>query len=179
MKTVVLKYGTMSGLLMAVLLFISIPLAPEVGFNVIGMVLFLGKITAFIPIYFGVRSYRKNEGGGVLTFWKALNTGILIMVVACVFYSISWIILYYRVAPDFPDRYFQDFITQLKLHGALPKDIADAQAQFAESKKVLANPFVNAAYAFTDPLEYGIILSLIFAVLLRKKPPTMQISNLN
>lgn len=179
MKNTVLKYGTISGLLMAVLLFTSIPLAPKVGFNAVGMVLFLGKIAAFIPIYFGIRYYRQNDGDGVLTFWKGLNIGILIVVLACIFYALSWIILYYRVAPDFPDKYFADFIAELKLHGALPKDIADAQTQFDQSKKVLANPFVNAAYAFTDPLEYGIIMTLIFSVILRKKAPTIEISNLN
>ena len=179
MKNTVLKYGTISGLLMAVLLFTSIPLAPKVGFTAIGMVLFLGKMAAFTPIYFGIRNYRQTEGEGVLTFWKGLNIGILIVVLTCILYAISWIILYYRVAPDFPDKYFADFIAQLKLHGALPKDIADAQTQFEQSKKVLANPFINAAYAFTDPLEYGIILTLIFTAILRKKAPTMEITNLN
>jgi hypothetical protein len=179
MKETVLKYGTISGLIMAVLLFTSIPLAPTLGFNTVGMVLFTGKIAAFIPIYFGIRSFRQTVGGGMLTFWKGFNIGILIVVLASVFYALSWIILYYWVAPDFPNQYFQDFITQLKLHGALAKDITDAQTQFDESKKVLTNPLINAAYAFTDPLEFGIILTLIFTAILRKKPPTLELSNLN
>jgi hypothetical protein len=179
MKETVLKYGTISGLLMAILLFGSISLAPKIGFNTVGMILFFGKIAVFIPLYFGIRAYRQTNEGGILTFWKGFNVGILIVVISCVFYGISWDILYYWAAPDFPDRYFQDFIAQLKVHGALPKDITDAQTQFAESKKVLVNPFINAAYAFTDPLEFGIILTLAFVAILRKKPPTMEITNLN
>jgi hypothetical protein len=179
MKETVLKYGTISGLIMAVLLFTSIPLASTLGFNTVGMMLFIGKIAAFIPIYFGIRAFRQTIGGGILTFWKGFNIGILIVVLACVFYALSWIILYYWVSPDFPDKYFQDFIVQLKLHGALAKDIVDAQTQFEESKKVLTNPLINAAYAFTDPLEFGIILTLIFTAILRKKPPTLELSNLN
>jgi len=179
MKTTVLKYGTISGLLMAVLLFFSIPIAPKVGFNTVGMIMFLGKIAAFVPIFFGIREYRQTVGGGLLTFWKGFNAGVLILVVSCFFYAISWVILYYWVSPDFPDKYFQDYMAQLKLHGALPKDIADAQTQFQESKKVLTNPFINAAYAFTDPLQVGLILTLVFAVILRKSPPTVKIENLN
>jgi len=179
MKNTVLRFGTISGALLAFLLFISIPLAPIVGFNTVGMMLFIGKMAAFIPVYFGIRSYKNTIGDGYLTFWKGFNIGILIVVVSCVFYAISWIILYYWVAPDFPNKYFQDFIAQLKIHGAQAKDITDAETQFNESQKVLANPFINGAYAFTDPLEFGIILTLIFTAILRKKPPTIQISNLN
>ena len=179
MKDTVLKYGTLSGALMAILLFTSIPLAPKMGFNAVGMILFIGKIAVFVPVYFGIRSYRDTIGDGYLTFWKGFNIGILIVVIACVFYALSWVILYYWAAPGFPDKYFQDFIAQLKLHGALPKDIADAQTQFEESKKVLTNPFINAAYAFTDPLETGIVMTLIFTFILKKKPPTVELGNLN
>ncbi len=179
MKAAILKYGTMSGAIMAILLFICIPLAPRIGFNAVGLMLFLGKIATFIPIFFGIRYYRKNLGDGFLTFWKGFNIGILIVVITCVFYSLSWIILYYWAAPDFPDKYFADYIAQLKLHGVDAKFIASEQANFTESKKVLANPFINAAYAFTDPLEYGIIMTLIFTAILRKKPPTIEISTLN
>jgi hypothetical protein len=179
MKIIVLKYGTISGALMAILLFTCIPLAPRIGFNAIGLTLFLGKIATFIPIYFGIRFYRQNIGDGLLTFWKGFNIGILIVVVTCVFYSLSWIILYYWAAPDFPDKYFTDYIAQLKLHGALPKDITDAQTQFETSKKVLTNPFINAAYAFTDPIETGLIMTLIFTAILRKKPPTLELGNMN
>lgn len=179
MKETVLKYGTISGLIMVALLFTSIPLAPKLGFNTVGMLLFVGKMAAFIPIFFGIRSFRNTVGGGVLTFWKGFNIGILIVVLACVLYALSWVILYYWAAPDFPEKYFQDFIAQLKLHGALAKDIADAQKQFDDSQKVLTNPLINGAYAFTDPLEFGIILTLIFTAILRKKPPTVEITNLN
>lgn len=179
MKETVLKYGTISGSILAVLLFVSILMAPNLGFNSVGMLLFVGKIAAFIPIYIGIRSFRNTASDGAITFWKGFNIGILIVVLACVFYALSWVILYYWVAPDFPEKYFQDFITQLKLHGALSKDIADAQTQFEQSKKVLANPLINGAYAFTDPLEFGIILTLVFTAILRKKTPTVEISNLN
>lgn len=179
MRSVVLKYGIISGLCMAVLLFVAIPIAPKVGYDIVGMALFIGKIASFIPIYFAIRYYRKTEGKGLLTFFKGFNIGILIVVISCLLYALSWIILYYWVAPDFPDKYFQDFIIQFKLHGATPKDIATAQAQFEESRKILANPFINFARAFTDEqLEYGIILTLIFAVILRKKPPTLELENL-
>lgn len=164
---------------MAILLFVSIPLAPKIGFNFVGMLLFFGKIAVFIPIYFGIRYFRQNFGDGYLTFWKGFNIGILIVVISCVFYALSWVILYYWAAPGFPDKYFADFIAQLKLHGAQAKDIADAQKQFDDSKKVLINPLINAAYAFTDPLETGIILTLIFTFILRKSPPKVEISTLN
>jgi len=175
MKSTVLKYGTISGLIMAILLFTTIPFASKMGFTAADMLLFFGKIIAFIPIFFGIRFFRQTIGERYITFWKAFNVGILIVVVCCVFYSISWNILYYWVSPDFPDKYFQFYIEQMKLHGALPKDITDAQTQFAESKKVLVNPLINGAYAFTDPITTGILSSLLCAALLRKTSP---ISNL-
>jgi hypothetical protein len=171
MKSIVIKYGSISGALMALLVFVCIPIASRIGFDTASIVLFFGKIGAIVPAYFGIKNFRETIGGGYIDFWKGLNVGILIVVILCIFYALAWVIIYYWVTPDFPDKYFQYYIQQLKTHGALPDVIAKANTDFAESKKVLANPFINAAYAFTDPLETGIILTLIFTAILRKKPP--------
>jgi len=168
---------------MAVLLLTSVPLAPKIGFTTAYWILLFGEIIAFVPIFFGVRSYRQTIGAGAITFWKAFNIGILIVVISCVFYAVSWNIVYYWIAPDFPTQYSQYVTEQMKLHGALPKEIADAQKQLEESRKMLANPFINLAIAFTDPLETGIIVALLCAALLRKKPldtnPPIELTELN
>lgn len=172
MKSIVLRYGTISGLWLAALLLVCIPLAPKIGYETSWIIIFFGKLIAFIPVFFAIRYYKKTVGEGFVTFGKAFNTGIFIVVLASVFYALAWMMLYYYIVPGFMDKYFQYGMAQLKLRGALPKDIADFQNQFQESKKILDNPFICFAGKFSDDqLFYGVIITLISSVILRKNPP--------
>lgn len=179
MKSTVLKYGSFSGILMAVLVLGLIPFSPQIGFGLVNTMLFLGEIVAFVPVFFGIRFFRKTMGEGYITFGKAFAVGILIVFIACIFYAVCWNLLYFWISPDLPAKLSAYVIEQMKLHGSTPKDIAIIQKQFDDSKKILANPFVNAAIAFTDPIETGIIMTLIFSAILRKKPPTLELGRLN
>ncbi len=165
----------MSGMCMALLLFICLPFAPKLGYDTSAMLAFFGKIAALIPMYFGMQAYRKTIGDGLITFWKAFNIGLLVLVIASIFYAISWVILYYWVAPDFTTNFTTFYIEQMKAHGSPAKDIAAMQAQFDEARKTPLNPFLNGAVAFTDPLLIGLIITLIFSGIVRKKPPTLEL----
>jgi len=120
-------------------------------------------------VFFGIRSYRENVGGGQISFGRAFSVGILIVLIASVMYVITWLILYYNFIPDFAEKYTAHLLEKSRAAGASPEQLA-AEAQQMESMKwMLNNPFINAAVAFIEPLPVGIVLTLVSAAILRKR----------
>jgi hypothetical protein len=61
-------------------------------------------VLAFLMIFAGVKTYRDNFAGGTVSFGKALQVGLLIMLIASVCYVATWQFVYhYR--PDYLDKY--------------------------------------------------------------------------
>ncbi len=61
---------------------------------------------SFLLVYFGIRSYRDNLANGAITFGRAFTIGICITLISCVFYVVSWEIIYFNFIPHFMDNYF-------------------------------------------------------------------------
>lgn len=182
MKSIVIKYGTISGLLSACLMFTSMLIEKKSGYsNNSAFLGYLGIVLSFIPLYLGVRTYRQTEGGGSLTFWKGLNVGILIIVISGLFYAVSWLMTYYWVTPDFPDKYSAFLVEQIKTSTKSLKDSVEIKKQLKDTvmvkqqmiqyKEMAKNPFIFGAITFTEPLPLGLILTLICAAVLRKNIP--------
>jgi hypothetical protein len=68
------------------------------------------------------------------------------------------------------DKYGAYVIEKLKASGASP---AAVQAQIQQLKKYKEwedNPFINAAMTFIEPFPIGLVITLISAAVLRRKP---------
>jgi hypothetical protein len=171
MRFITLKYGTISGLLMAIVLFGAIPMQSKVGFQQLEMMGFIGTLLAFIPVFFGIRTYRETIGEGSVSFLRALNTGIIIVAIASIFYALSWLIIFYKISPDFIDKYRDYNLEQMKLAHASQKDMDGYMAQIEQFRNITKNPFMYGAYTFTEPLPQGVIITAICSLILRRKTP--------
>jgi hypothetical protein len=180
MKKDILKYGTISGLITVAIMFGSTLYEKRNGFETTPSIVgYVGIILVFIPLYLGVRNYRETEGKGFITFWKALNTGIMIIVVSGVLYAISKLMIYYWITPDYPEKYSAYAIQQIKLSGKDLQDTITVKQQMAQLKETAKSPFLLGAVSFSQPLLLDIVMALLSAAMLMKKPPTMTIENLN
>jgi hypothetical protein len=164
MKKTVLTFGLISGAIMMIVMFGTIPFMHKIGLNR-GMVIgYTTMVLAFMMVFFGIRSYRENYSGGTITFGRAFAVGILITLISSALYVITWEILYFGV-PGFGDEFLAGYTTMIKNSGASPDQI---QAQL-DMMKHYNNPLVNAAMTFTEPFPVGLIITLISALILRKK----------
>ena len=176
MKKTVLVFGLISGAVSAAMIFATLPFVYRIGFDKGLVVGYTTIILSMLLVFFGIRSYRENVGGGTITFGRAFAVGILITLISCVCYVVAWEILYFNFMPDFADKYSAYVIEKAKAAGATAEAI---QAQMEEAKKLkqlLDNPFLNAAATFTEPFPVGLIITLISALVLRKrnKPPSTE-----
>jgi len=169
MKKTVLTFGLIGGGIMAAMMFATLPFIDKIGFDKGEIVGYTTMILAFLLVFFGIRSYRENVGGGRITFGRAFAVGILITVVACACYVVAWEIIYFKFMPDFVDKYASYAVEKVRASGASQQSIDATVEQMKNFKALYDNPFINAAITFVEPFPIGLIVTLISAGVLRKK----------
>jgi len=146
MKKTILTYGLISGAFTALMMAVTVPFEDKIGFN---HSLFLGYtliVLSFMLVFFGIRSYRDNAGNGQITFVKGFTIGISITLIMCVCYVVTWEIIYFNFMHDYLDKYAAYMVVKYE------------------------NPIFNAAMTFIEPFPVGLLMTLISAAILRKKP---------
>lgn len=169
MKKVVLTFGLISGGLMALFMFGTLPFLEKIGSDKALFIGYTSMVLAFMLVFFGIRSYRENVGGGAITFGRAFAVGILIAVIASVCYVVAWEIIYFNFMPDFMDKYAAHVIDQARASGASAEAIQAKLQEMKKFKELYSNPFFNVAMTFIEPFPVGLIITLISAAILRKK----------
>lgn len=169
MKKIVLTFGLISGAVMMAMMFANMYFIDQIGFDKGVIVGYTAIILGFMLVFFGIRSYRENVGQGHITFGRAFAVGILITLVACLVYIVTWQIIYFNFMPDFLDKYASYAIEKSRAAGATQQAL-DAQLQEMKGfKEMYNNPFFNAAVTFTEPFPVGLLVTLISSAILRKK----------
>ena len=171
MKKTVVTFGLLSGAVSSLLMLLSVPLLDRIGFDNGVVIGYTGIVMSFLLVYFGVRSYRDNVAGGTLGFGRAVTVGLLITLVSCACYVVTWEIIYFKLWPGFSDKYTAYAIDKVKASGASQQTIDETARQMAEFKKMYDNPLVNAAFTFVEPFPIGLAVTLISAAVLKKKRP--------
>jgi hypothetical protein len=170
MKKTVLTFGLISGVISSVLMVATVPFAHKMGFNKALIVGYTTMVLSFLLVFFGIRSYRDNVGNGQITFTKAFVVGICITLISCIFYVVTWEILYFNFMHDFMDNYGADTIERLKASGASSAAIQVQVEQLRKLKEQYENPLFNSLMTFIEPFPVGLAITLISAAVLRRKP---------
>ena len=169
MTKVVLTFGLLSGAVAAIMMFLTLPFAERIGFDRAVYVGYTVIVISMLFVYFGVRSYRDNVLGGQVSFGKAFTAGVLITLISSVCYVAAWLVMYYGFMPDFAAQYAAHLVEQARVSGASPAEIDAAIKQGEQAKEWLANPLINAAVSFTEPLPVGLLVAVISAAVLKKR----------
>ena len=176
MKKTVLTFGIISGVIVAILMGINTFFADRIGFDRAIIVGYTTMLVAFLLVFFGIKSYRDNIGGGEITFGRAFTVGILITLITCVFYVVSWEILYYTVLHDFPEKYGNYVMEKARASGATTEQLAQQLEEVNKMKALLDNPLLASAVIFiAEPLPVGLVMTLISALILRKRRKQVEV----
>jgi hypothetical protein len=170
MKKVVIKFGLISGAISAALMLATVPFIYRIGFDKGVYVGYSGMLLSFLLVFFGVRSYRDNVLDGSISFFRALLVGLLITFISTACYVITWEFVYFNILPDFADKYTAYAIDSMQRSGKSAQEIAAATEQMKQLKVMLNNPFLNALLTFTEPLPVGLFVTIVSAVVLRRRP---------
>ena len=176
MKKTILTYGLISGILSAIMMAATVPFIHDLNGSKGYLVGYTTIVLSFLLVYFGIRSYRDNVGNGTITFGKAFTIGLAITLISCLFYVVTWEILYFNFIhanmSAFMDNYYGQLIQKAQSASGTPEAIQAKVAQLQHSRQLYENPFVNMLYTLIEPLPVGILITLISAAILRKKAPS-------
>ena len=173
MKRIVLKYGLISGGILAAFTAIMMPFCIQGHVDMTNSQIFgyTMMVLAYAAVFFGIRSYRERNNGGTITFGKAFQVGILITLITCAVYVIGWEIVYWGFIPDFGDKYAAATLEKMKASGVSADKIASATAEMEQFKKLYKNPLFNVGMTFLEVFPVGLIVTLVSAAILRKRTP--------
>jgi len=96
--------------------------------------------------------------------------GILIALISSGCYVIAWEVIYFNFMHDSVDKYAAHVVEQVRASGASAETIQAKLQEMKKFKQMYENPFFNAAITFTEPFPVGLIITLVSAAILRKKP---------
>ncbi|MBL7840525.1 MAG: DUF4199 domain-containing protein [Cyclobacteriaceae bacterium] len=178
MRKIVLVYGTIAGIVLGAMLFVTAPLFDSGVLN-FDNGMYVGYATMVVSlslVFFGVKSYRDNQQKGRITFWKAFQVGIFICLLASLLYALSWEVAYHTVSKGFTEEMSVHYERQIRKEA---KSEAEMKKELESSKQLMElydrNPVVRFGFTVIEVLPVGVVITLLTALLLRRKnflPPT-------
>ena len=173
MKKTILTFGLISGVISSLLMVIvTVPFMNRPDFDHGYVLGYTTIVLSLMLTFFGVRSYRDNVGSGHITFGKAFLIGLAITVISCMFYVVTWEIIYFKFMPDFMDKYGAHVLQKMQASGATAAAIQEKSEELNKLKVMYKNPLFNAAMTFIEPFPVGLVITLLSAAVLRKKAPS-------
>ena len=170
MKKDVWKYGLLSGLALAILVAVTVPFEHHTNARWAMAFSYTIMVLSFLIVFVGVKHYRDTECGGSITFARALVVGGLMMLISCVCYVAMWEVLMATVEKNFAHEYTAGMVKRAQKSGLQG---AALEAKIAEARKfeaMYSNPLYNAAVTLLEPLPVGMVMALVTAGVLRRKP---------
>jgi hypothetical protein len=174
MKKTVLTFGLISGAISAAMMLVTIPFADAIGWEKGEILGYTTIVLSALLVFFGVRSYRENVGGGHLSFGRGFAVGIMITLISSACYVGTWEFVYYKLMPNFAEKYAAHMVERAKASGTSQQKIDEAERQARQFKQMYDNPVINVAMTFTEVFPIGLVVTLLSAGILRRKAGSPQ-----
>ena len=169
MKKTVVTFGLLSAGMSSLMMLLTVPFLDTIGFDYGEIFGYTAILLSFLLVFFGIRSYRENVGGGSVSFGRAFTVGLLITLISCAGYVVTWEFVYFKLAPGFADKYSAYAIDRVRASGGSTEKIAETARQMKMFKEMYDKPLMNAAITFVEPFPIGLGVTLISAAVLRKR----------
>jgi hypothetical protein len=170
MKKNAFVFGLLSGLVITIMMvYTTIVCYNNADFEGNMWLGYAGMLIAFSFIFVGVKNLRDKQYNGIISFGKAFKMGLLITLIASSVYVLVWLIEYYFFIPDFMDKYNAHMLKEVQKEGASQAVIDQKIADMAKFKALYKNPVFVILITYTEVLPVGIIVSLICALILKRK----------
>ena len=170
MKKSVWIFGTVLGTVLCANMIYMVHLCyTKPDFESNDLVGYAALVVMFSLIFFGVRDYRNKQLDGVISFGKALKTGLMIALVGSIMYVVVWLFCYYLFVPDYLDKYIPHVIKKTAENGATATELAAKEKEMDNFKEMYKNPFFVIIITFLEVFPVGLVVALASALILKKR----------
>ena len=168
MLSLILRYGIVAGLIVAIPMLYRMLTATETEAHLGGLLVgYLTMLVALTAVFLGVKQYRDKVKGGVIRFLPAFGVGLGISVVASLIYVLGWEISIAFSKFDFVAWWQHQMIDGAKARGASAAEIARVTQEAKDFAVMYANPLWRMPMTFAEMFPVGLLVSLITAAVLR------------
>lgn len=166
-----LIYGTVAGALTIGVAILSLGLTGGESTHLASLewLGYLTMILALSAIFVGVKRFRDNEQGGVISFGRAFAVGLGIAATAGVVYVAVWEISLAATDHAFIAEYTASMFAAKESAGASADELAAFAVEMEDMRVWYANPLFRIPMTFAEIFPVGLVISLIAAGVLRTK----------
>ena len=165
MKNPILRFGLIGGVVLFLLAQLQWQfVGTSVSYNQAQIVGYLSIVLALTSIYFAVRKYREEVGGGYISFGKAFQIGTLTALLPAAFMFVSTVIFYLSYGNEFKEWALAEMQKTTP-----PEKLAAMMEQYEANQALYENPYFQGFIMFLTVMIIGLIVSLITAFILQKK----------
>jgi hypothetical protein len=170
MKKDVWKYGLLSGFALAIMMSATVPFEHHINMHWAMVVGYTTMVLSFLIVFVGVKHYRDTECGGSISFGRAFAAGGLMMLISCVCYVTAWESLNATVEKNFAHEYAAALVKRAQNSGLQGAALEQKLAEAHKFEAMYSNPLYRASMTLLEPLPVGIVMALVSAGILRRKP---------
>jgi hypothetical protein len=170
MKRSIITFGGIAGLVIGIFIILITwlsTISPKyVDNEVVG---YAAQIIAFSFIFVGVKNFRDKFNQGTVSFGKAFLIGLGITLIGSTIYVIIWLVEFYVFIPDFMDKYAAHLLKEVRESGVSEAVMNRKVAQINGIKEMYKNPLFVVLITYAEVLPVGIIISLLTALILKRR----------
>jgi hypothetical protein len=85
-------------------------------------------------------------------------------------YVVSWMVEFHFFMPDFMEKLTAHTLEQAKAAGATVSEITRKKAEMEPYEAMYRNPLMFALITYTEILPVGLVVSVVSAFILKKRP---------
>ena len=169
MKKTVLTFGLISGAVSSAMMLATLPYIDSGRLGIADVLGYTSIVLSALLVFFGIRSYRETAGAGRITFGRGLAVGLLITLVSCACYVVAFEIVYFKLMPEFGDKFSACMVERVRASGGTQQAIDATTTQAQTLKQLYDNPVTNALVTFATSFPIGLAVTGISAAILRKR----------
>ncbi len=124
-----------------------------------------------VGVVLGIRSFRNESRGGIISYGQAVGAGTVIGLYAGIIGAIFTFLLYKLIDPDLLEKMFTFMEEQMIEKGRVPEEMIE---QSMEGMKKIMSPLVISLIVIFNYVFYGVIISLIAGIFLKKEGDAYQ-----
>ena len=172
MKKNVIVFGLIAGIIVSAFMAFSMArcYANPTSFENGMLIGYASMIIAFSFVFIGIKNQRDKYNGGVISFGQAFKTGFFISLIASTIYVIVWAIDYNYFMPDFMEKYTEYKVTEARESGATQAEIDKTLAEMTWGKEMYKSPLFFTLFTYAEILPVGLLITLVSALILKRKP---------